>query len=141
MIPTQLTLLKIFSIITTGELLGPDVGGMLYDAAGIHAVFGVAAGVIAIDLIMRLLAVDVKKAATIENDYSHSDGRSNREDIEASPGMGEAGPREDSPLLPKSKDNNDYKINAKLGGIVQAVPVLHCFRDPRLVMAQFLSLV
>ncbi|KAI9701810.1 MAG: hypothetical protein M1836_001154 [Candelina mexicana] len=131
----------VFSISTIGELVGPGLGGMLYDAAGIHAVYGVAVGFIAVDLIMRLLAVDSKTAATTRNNISHSDGRSDQENVETRLGTGEVEPCEDSPLLHKSNDNNDYKINAKLGGFVQAVPVLYCFRDPRLVMAQFLGIV
>ncbi|KAL9637231.1 MAG: hypothetical protein Q9164_002317 [Protoblastenia rupestris] len=134
--PAQLISSKIFSIITTGELFGPGLGGMLYDAAGIHAVFGVAAGVIAVDLIMRLLADDSKTVATTQNNYSHSGGCSIRANVETSPGTGE-----DSPLLPRCDNDDEYKINTKFGGIAQAVPVLYCFRDPRLVMAQFLSVV
>lgn len=41
-----------------GELLGPMLGGVVYDNAGQMAVFGIAAAVISIDGILRLLVVD-----------------------------------------------------------------------------------
>ncbi|KAF8856005.1 MFS general substrate transporter [Acephala macrosclerotiorum] len=46
-----------------GELLGPISGGVIYDHAGQLAVFGVAASVILVDGVLRLLVVDKKVAS------------------------------------------------------------------------------
>lgn len=46
------------SAVTLGFLLGPFLGGLVYDAAGYHAVFIVAFGIVAVDLVMRFAVVE-----------------------------------------------------------------------------------
>ncbi|KAI1080862.1 major facilitator superfamily domain-containing protein, partial [Whalleya microplaca] len=56
----------IFSFISIGELLAPVIGGALYEKTGSAGVFGVAAGVLALDFLMRLAVVEKKTAAKYE---------------------------------------------------------------------------
>lgn len=44
--------------LSLGVLLGPLLGGVIFDAAGYDAVFAVAYGIIAIDVLMRLVAIE-----------------------------------------------------------------------------------
>lgn len=46
------------SAVTLGFLLGPFLGGLVYDAAGYHAVFIVAFAIVAVDLVMRFAVVE-----------------------------------------------------------------------------------
>ncbi|ESZ94289.1 MFS transporter [Sclerotinia borealis F-4128] len=41
-----------------GSFLGPTIGGLLYDAGGDSAVFGFSYGIIAIDIILRLVVIE-----------------------------------------------------------------------------------
>lgn len=50
------------SAITLGFLLGPFLGGLVYDAAGYQAVFIVAFGIVAVDLVMRFAVIEKKVA-------------------------------------------------------------------------------
>lgn len=43
-----------------GEVVGPVVGGVVYDYAGHWAVFTVGISIVAIDIVLRLLLVDAK---------------------------------------------------------------------------------
>ncbi|PLB48038.1 MFS transporter [Aspergillus steynii IBT 23096] len=50
------------SAITLGFLLGPLLGGMVYQIAGYQAVFGMAFAIVAIDVIMRIAVIEKKVA-------------------------------------------------------------------------------
>ncbi|CAG8962037.1 hypothetical protein HYFRA_00005079 [Hymenoscyphus fraxineus] len=130
----------IYSIVTAGELVAPVLGGMLYDAFGINSVFDVAAGVLAIDLILRLLLVDSKAAAASQKYSTHSNEFSRQEDTPRRPGSGQMEAHENSPLLPNTK-HDQHKIHGEVGSIIHAFPVLYCFREPRFLMALYLSIV
>ncbi|KAK2606332.1 hypothetical protein QQS21_003263 [Conoideocrella luteorostrata] len=130
----------IFSITGTAELMAPAVGGMVYDAAGMRAIFGLSAGVLAIDLIMRLLLVDTRTTKAVQ-----SNGSLDESEAEPRPVHVEAREQgqEDTPLLPKTSNTNgdEYKIQGEVGNIVKAFPVLYCLRDPRLLTAMLLCIV
>jgi MFS family permease len=49
--------------LSIGVLAGPLVGGVVYEHGGYHAVFGVAFGLIGIDLVLRLAVIEKKEAA------------------------------------------------------------------------------
>ncbi|KAF2853652.1 MFS transporter-like protein [Plenodomus tracheiphilus IPT5] len=51
-----------------GLLLSPLLGGVVYDHAGYHAVFGMAYALIGVDIILRLLLVEKKVAARWDPD-------------------------------------------------------------------------
>ncbi|TQW00358.1 MFS amine transporter [Cordyceps javanica] len=48
--------------LTLGILLGPLIGGIVYDRAGNYAVFGICFGLIGIDIVLRLMIIEVKDA-------------------------------------------------------------------------------
>lgn len=50
------------SAVTLGFLLGPFLGGLIYDAAGYHAVFIVAFSIVALDVVMRFAVIEKKVA-------------------------------------------------------------------------------
>jgi MFS family permease len=45
-----------------GFMAGPVVGGLLYSIAGYHAVFTIAAGLLVLDVILRLLIIENREA-------------------------------------------------------------------------------
>lgn len=51
------------SAIALGFLIGPLLGGIIYDTAGYQAVFGMAFALVGVDLLMRVLIVEKKVAA------------------------------------------------------------------------------
>lgn len=50
------------SAVALGFVLGPFLGGLVYDAAGYHAVFIVAFSIVAVDLVMRFAVIEKKVA-------------------------------------------------------------------------------
>ncbi|KAL7619629.1 hypothetical protein AAE478_010170 [Parahypoxylon ruwenzoriense] len=140
----------IFSFISVGELLAPVLGGALYERTGYLGVFGVATGVLGLDFCMRLLVVEKKTAkkycggggdggAAREDDDEEEGGVDNRLDEEEATTENE----NDALLSNKKRGDDDsefdddldsYKIHHEPGRIVRALPILICFRSPRLLM-------
>ncbi|KAE8146099.1 MFS transporter [Aspergillus avenaceus] len=56
------------SAIALGFLLGPLLGGLVYNAAGYQAVFGMAFALIALDMVMRILVIEKKVARKYHDD-------------------------------------------------------------------------
>lgn len=48
--------------LTLGILLGPLIGGIVYDRAGNYAVFAICFGLIGVDIVLRLIIIEVKDA-------------------------------------------------------------------------------
>ncbi len=59
--------------ITAGSFLGPSLGGILYDVGKEAATFGLAYGIIGVDLILRLLVVERDSAKTSGESANGSD--------------------------------------------------------------------
>lgn len=125
-------------MISVGELLAPVLGGLLYGRAGIFAVTAVSAGILAIDLLMRLLVIDAKMMTS--NDGQRVDDRSNENDFATAGCRQESEAREGDALLPKP-DDGEYKIQSNLSTIERAIPILYCFRNTRFLAALMLVLV
>lgn len=119
---------QIFAVISVGEVAAPVVGGVLYDKAGIAGVFGVAIGILSVDVVMRILVLDKKTLAGYEAAGMH----------EAASNAAEA--REHEPLL-ASPSNDAYKIHEQVGSLTRAVPIFYCLREPRFIMAFVMTLV
>ena len=119
---------QIFASISAGELVAPVIGGIVYEWAGIHGIFGVSAALLLIDFVLRLLVVDPKAVAK----YACF-----------SP-VAEDG-RETDPLLPDPEEISEwhdsrYEIDDGEGrAIFKTLPILYCFRQPRLHMAMLLA--
>lgn len=145
---------SIFSFISVGELMAPVIGGVLYEKTGYSGVFGVASGVLGLDFLMRLLLVEKKTAAKyydeppppagLRTEQQHTDNghvaawhaREDRGDQEESPTESDA-------LLPNKKQDDEdiYKIYHEPNRIVRALPILICFRSPRLIVGLSLAFV
>ncbi|KAI1475890.1 MFS general substrate transporter [Daldinia eschscholtzii] len=144
---------SIFSFISVGELMAPVIGGVLYEKTGYSGVFGVAAGVLGLDFLMRLLVVEKKTAAKYDVDLgldSHNEEHGAHEDNEATRGDAEVEGASNSEeiterdaLIPNKKleDNDIYKIRHEPNKIVRAFPILICFRSPRLLAGLGLAFV
>ncbi|KAI0381285.1 MFS transporter-like protein [Hypomontagnella monticulosa] len=138
---------SIFSFISVGELMAPVIGGILYQKTGYSGVFGVAAGVLGLDFLMRLAVVEKKTAAKYESKppSSFQDGqnttgeqRDNRRDDRHD---AESATERDVLLPNKQDDDKFYKIHGEPNRIVRALPILACFRSIRLVVALILAFV
>lgn len=138
--------------------MAPVLGGVLYEKTGFKGVFGVGAGMLGLDLLMRLFVVEKKTAAL----YDPSLAKTHEEPLEADERAqpqngtqqrdqnGDAAPQEDDPLLPKARNENncndgdsdeEYVIKGEPGRLIRSFPVLYCFRNPRLAMGLSLAFV
>ncbi|ORY68176.1 major facilitator superfamily domain-containing protein [Pseudomassariella vexata] len=129
---------SIFSFISVGDLLAPVLGGVLYDKTGYTGVFGVASAVLALDFIMRLLIVEKKTAAKYKS--AAEDDETNPRDFGTRNDPQDEEASEEDALLPK-KEDDAYNIHGEPGSIVRALPILYCFRNPRLLVGLSLSFV
>ncbi|KAI0179834.1 MFS transporter-like protein [Hypoxylon sp. FL1284] len=154
------TIGSVFSFISIGQLMAPVIGGILYDTVGYEGVFGVGAGVLALDLFMRLFVIEKKIAAQYEESpvpvHQNEEEEETRRDygtISGANGQDESGSHDNDPeeaiesdsLLPNAGDDDDdemiYKINYEPNRIVRAIPILVCFRSPRLLVGFGLAFV
>jgi MFS family permease len=139
----------IFSFISVGELAAPVLGGVLYKKTGYAGVFGLGAGVLGLDFVMRVLLIEKKTAkkydpklagdgATNPRDHGQRDG-ADSDDEGQQQDAGEAG--ESDALLPKKEDEEDFTIPDGQNRLVRALPILYCLSDPRLLVALLLAFV
>ncbi|KAI0835914.1 MFS multidrug transporter-like protein [Hypoxylon sp. FL0890] len=125
--------------------MAPVIGGILYEKTGYSGVFGVGAGALGLDFVMRLLVVEKKIAAKF-CDKPPQDPRAEHQNTHNGYGTlqydgAEDGDREESAdesdaLLPnkKQEDEDQYKIYHEPNRVVRALPILVCFRSPRLIV-------
>ena len=127
---------SIFSFISVGELAAPVIGGVLYSKTGYAGVFGVGAGILAVDFIMRILVIEKKTAArygvddTSTNPREHGSRAQDSEDGDAD---------EDTALLGKKEE--EFKIPEGQNKAVRTLPILYCLSNPRVAVALLLSFV
>lgn len=121
------TMGTVFSFISVAGLFAPIIGGLLYARSGYNGVFGLGLGLIAIDLILRLLMIE-KKAGAV-----YDDTPCNTRD--AIPG-GDSDDNEQRPLLPKTSPNvNGYRLTQPKKRLTRAIPILLLLRDSSLLTA------
>ncbi|KAK7747812.1 hypothetical protein SLS62_008848 [Diatrype stigma] len=147
---------SIFSFISIGQLVAPVLGGVLYEKTGYAGVFGVSSAVLALDFIMRLFIIEKKTAAKYllppqgESAISRGNGdRGSGGSTGDEEGNRDQEPSEEDPLLstPGNNENEDesedayYKIQHRSGKLAQSVPILLCFRNPRLLVSLLLAFV
>ncbi len=123
----------IFSFVSVGELAAPVLGGVLYEKTGFAGVFGLSAGVLGIDFIMRLLVVEKKVAARYgasKQDAHESNTNGDAEDPSSA--------TEEDALLPKT-EKDYYTVPPNQNRIVRNLPVLYCLTSPRLLSALLLA--
>jgi MFS family permease len=53
-----------------GLILGPLIGGIVYDKAGYYAVFGVCFGILVVDVALRLIMKDIPRNNSQQSDVS-----------------------------------------------------------------------
>ncbi|KAI1763126.1 MFS transporter-like protein [Hypoxylon sp. FL1150] len=146
------TIGSVFSFISIGQLMAPVIGGILYDTIGYTGVFGVGAGVLGLDLLMRLFVVEKKIAVKYDESLAagHQNEEENRRDYGAISGGDGADEHENNPeeatesdrLLPgKDDDEETYKITHEPNRLIRTMPILVCFRSPRLLMGFTLAFV
>jgi len=128
---------SIFSFISIGELAAPVLGGVLYDKTGYAGVFGVGAGMLGLDFIMRLLVVEKKVAAR----YGAADVSSNPRDHGSRTEDGEDDSANEETALLDKEEEESFRIPEGQNRAVQALPVLYCLSNPRVAVALLLSFV
>ncbi|KAM4057405.1 major facilitator superfamily protein [Hirsutella rhossiliensis] len=116
----------IFATISAGELVAPMAGGVIYEWAGTHGIFGISAALLVVDFAMRLLVVDSKTAIKYGAGDANDANDANHDGDDGDDG---------------DQDQERYKIRGDVVGIFKTLPILHCFREPRLHVAMTLSLV
>ena len=111
----------------------------MYKKAGNFGVFGLAFGLLALDLILRVLLIEKKTAAVYEN----YDEISHRENIPQDENNQEDRPDEDeqAPLLGSKEEDTYYQIAPNQHKLIKVFPIAYCLQDPRLLTALSQTLV
>jgi predicted MFS family arabinose efflux permease len=110
---------------------------VLYDKTGYVGVFGVGAGMIGVDIIMRVAVIEKKTAA--KYDRSSQNANNPRQHSTRDEDDDEAG--EEDALLRKKEDDKTYKIPEGQNKLIRALPILYCLRNPRLLVAFLVAFV
>ncbi|KAI1344454.1 major facilitator superfamily domain-containing protein [Xylariaceae sp. FL0016] len=131
---------SIFSFISIGELMAPVIGGTLYAKTGYAGVFGLGAGILGLDFLMRILVIEKKTAAKYDDSIAENEQTNPRDFGSRGEENGRDATEEDA-LLPKQEDDETYKIRGEPNRLVRALPILVCFKNPRLLIGLFLAFV
>lgn len=148
---------SIFSFISVGELASPVLGGVLYKKTGYPGVFGLGAGILAVDFVMRLLLIEKKTAkkydaklangATNPREHGTREGGNDGADEEEAADGGDSQERSESAnetdaLLPKKEeDEKAFQIPDGQNRLIRALPIIYCLKNPRLLVALLLAFV
>ncbi|KAH7395100.1 major facilitator superfamily domain-containing protein [Phaeosphaeria sp. MPI-PUGE-AT-0046c] len=123
------TMGTIFSFVSVAGLFAPICGGALYSKTGYKGVFGVSIGLIAIDLILRLLMVEKKVAAMYTGAESQEAATDNAEESD-----------EQTQLLPQNENaKRQYQLPKPSNRITRSLPIVLVLRDPALVTAIWIA--
>ena len=119
--------------------MAPVLGGVLYRKAGYAGVFGLGAGLLGVDFVMRILVIEKKVAAKYDKSLAAAKNPCEHGSREEGTD-GRDGAAEDAPLLPKNEENN-YRMPEGQNRLVRTLPILYCLTDPRLLVAFLLAFV
>lgn len=123
------TIGTIFSFVSVATLLGPVLGGVLYEKAGYEGVFGLGAALLVVDFAMRILVIEKRVANRYCPVSQHEDHEQQTESSDD----------EDTPLL--EPHCHRYEIAATESGFLQRFPLLFCFQDASLIIAFAIAFV
>lgn len=135
------TLGSLFGCISTGELVSPVLGGILYKKAGYAGVFAIGSALLLVDFIMRLLLIEKKFAAAYRREDTREDEGVNGNGSESAENDTEenSNPSEEDLLIAK-KEEDGYKVASNPRKWVKVFPVLYCMKNPRLLVAFALTM-
>jgi MFS family permease len=139
------TMGSLFSFIGAGNIAAPVIGGLVYEKAGVGAVFAIGFGLLAVDFVMRLLVIEKKFARRYEiedhtQDDSQETGDEGVAEAEAEAEEEEEEAEEDSPFL-QNAEAEKYKIPEDTSTIIHKFPMLYCLSNPRMLMSQVATLM
>ena len=122
------TMGTVFSFISVAGLFSPLCGGLLYAKTGYNGVFGVGIGLVAIDLLLRVLMVEKR----VRDKYLPDSGTGTRQ----SDGTDTS---EHEPLLRNPDTSSDvderYRLSPPKNRITRELPILLLLTDPGLLTA------
>jgi MFS family permease len=119
------TMGTIFSFISVAGLFSPVLGGFLYARSGYNGVFGVGIGLVAVDLMLRLLMVEEKVAAKYDGQRTLQDETDATTDD-----------AERMPLLPDTANIDlRYRLSAPKNRVIRSLPILLLFCDTSFLTA------
>jgi len=122
------------SAMSMGLILGPVLGGVLYDKRGYYAAFGLAFALIVFDLMLRVILVEKKIAVRYENVAAANHDEESSSSVKLQPMQPVQQPHENdvaTRTLSPVRNVRESKIP----------PVIRILRYPRLLVALFLSFV
>lgn len=137
-----MSLSKIFSFISVGELAAPVLGGVLYRKTGYAGVFGLGSALLAVDFILRVLVIEKKVAVKYDSRALQGQGDSSGDPLHESIDRNGGGSEEEELLLPKTEDEDAYhRMPDNQRWLLRSLPILYCLSDPRLLVALLLAFV
>lgn len=132
---------SIFSFISVGELAAPVLGGVLYSKTGYSGVFGVGAGILGLDFVMRLLVIEKKVAARYESNENAANPRQHTTREDAQNDEDDDDDDDEETALLGKKGEESFQIPEGQNQVVKSLPILYCLSDPRVAVALFLAFV
>lgn len=114
-------------------MAAPVLGGILYHRTGVTGPLVLGCSLLGIDLLMRLLVVEKKIAA----EFGFNSGDPAEQGQHSEDTHEEAAER---PLLQKPPDPA-YIIPPELPWIIKSYPILYCFKDVRMLTANWITLI
>ena len=111
----------------------------MYKKAGTFGVFGLAFGLLAFDLVLRVLLIEKKTAAKYEDDVNDSPRDNTQQNETNQTDLPDE--HEQAPLLGIKKDGEYYQVAPDQHKIIKIFPIAYCLQDSRLLTALSQTLV
>ncbi|OAQ98365.1 hypothetical protein LLEC1_01167 [Akanthomyces lecanii] len=134
---------SMLSLVSVGELAASALGGWLYDAGGMQAVFALCAAVLLVDMTMRLLMLDRLEMERYKVVSNRDEDDPDADLSESTTAQGCLSADETSPVLQEcdAPEIHEFRIPENAGWLARNLPVLFCMRNSRLSMAMAMALV
>ena len=131
------------SMVNVGVLISPPLGGIIYSQGGVVALAAVGMGFLIIDLIMPMLLIEKKVAATYigepRPDNAEASSCARTTDGPHFTNRGGTPTSERSPLVTREDTSDEYFIAPTRNKALQSAPILLCLRDPAVAVAIVIS--
>jgi len=138
----MLIFLQIFSFVSFGSLLAPSLGGILYEKAGLRAVYRLAFLLLALDLVMRMLLIEPRNLKRYSPDeHEHDVDESSRQPRDQSQDREEPCSERTALLSETNEEHDEYRLPSDLPPAARLFKILPCLSSPRLIAALFMALI
>lgn len=134
------------SFVHFGALVSPPLGGIIYSQVGMLGIAGLGLGILALDLVVRLLLIEKSTAGRYVDKSSFAAASADSASMPNGQPAAYQEERhhqteEERPLLLRHDVSNKYLVKPTRNRLLTRAPILVCLKDPSLIASSFITVV